>query len=264
MEGADQIDGAAPDELSDLPRIIRGERLSDKVASALTESIVSGRFGVGERLPSERELCERFGVSRPVVREAVRSLIAKGLLADHPRRGHVVSELGRDAVTESLTFYLRGQQLDYGKLMEVRVLVEVENAGLAAERASPEQLAELRDAAARLRPQLDAEAAALADVEFHRAIATGTGNEFLGVLLDSIREALITVQLPTLADPKIVRSARRAHAEILERIEARDGDGARAAMRAHLAEARRGMEGLLRAGGARAGVAPAATGGRAA
>jgi GntR family transcriptional repressor for pyruvate dehydrogenase complex len=241
-------EGVIGGDLPALARITRGERLSDQVASRLTELIVSGRFGVGERLPSERELCERFEVSRPVVREAVRSLIAKGLLADHPRRGHVVSALGRDAVTESLTIYLRGQRLDYDKLMEVRVLVEVENAGLAAERGSPEQVAALREAAGRLAPDLDPEDAALADVEFHRAIATATGNEFLGVLLDSIREALITVQLPTLAEPQIVEVARAAHERILGQIEAHDPEGARFAMREHLAEARRGMQGVLRKG----------------
>lgn len=229
--------------------VSRGERLADKVEGALTESIVSGHLAVGERLPSERELCERFGVSRPVVREAVRSLIAKGLLADHPRRGHVVTSFGRDAVTESLTVYLRGQQLDYGKLMEVRVLIEVANAGLAAERASEEQIAALRTAAAQLQPPPAVEQAALDDVAFHRAIATATGNEFLEVLLDSIREALITVQLPTLADPEIVDSARRAHERIARQIAAHDADGSRRAMREHLDEARRGMEALLRSAG---------------
>ena len=77
--------------------IERGSRLSDKVARALIDSIVSGRIKLGEKLPSERQLCEQFGVSRPVVREAVRSLIAKGLLADKPRHGHVVTWLGREA-----------------------------------------------------------------------------------------------------------------------------------------------------------------------
>jgi len=224
--------------------IARGTRLADQVASALTESIVSGRFELGDKLPSERELCEQFGVSRPVVREAVRSLIAKGLLADAPRRGHVVAALGRDVLTESLTLYLRGQRLDYRKLMEVRALIEVENAGLAAGRASPDHVDAVRRAAARLHPELSAEQAALADVEFHRAIATATENEFFELLLDSIRDALITVQLPTLADPEIVRAASRAHARIVARIAAGDPVGARAAMRRHLAEAQRGMEAL--------------------
>jgi DNA-binding FadR family transcriptional regulator len=65
-------------------------------------------------------------------------------------------------------------------------------------------------------------------------------------LLDSIRETMLSVQLPTLAEPKIVRSARRAHDRILEQIEAGDPDGARAAMHAHLKEAERGMRSVLR------------------
>jgi GntR family transcriptional repressor for pyruvate dehydrogenase complex len=247
MEGAERTEGddaAAP--IATFEPVSRGERLADKVASALTESIISGTIAVGERLPPERELCERFGVSRPVIREAVRSLIAKGLLADHSRRGHVVTAFGREAVTESLTFYLRGERLDYGKLMEVRMLIEIENAGLAAERASSAQIAALRDAAARLEPDPDVERVALQDLAFHRAIATATDNEFLEVLHDSLREALITAQLPTLADPRIVASARRAHERVAQQIQARNAAGARKAMRQHLEEAREGLEALLR------------------
>ena len=227
-------------------RIERSELLADRVAGALIESIVSGRLREGDRLPPERELCEQFGVSRPVVREAVRSLIAKGLLLVSPRRGHVVSALGRDTVTESLTLYLRGRQLDYGKLMEVRSLIEVENAGRAAERASPEQLQALEAVAARLQVGMSAEEAALADTAFHRAIATATDNEFLEVLHDSMREVLITVQLPTLADAKIVEGAIGHHRAILDQIAAGDPEGAREAMRAHLADALRGMRQVLR------------------
>ena len=225
----------------------RSERLADRVAGALTESIMSGTLAPGDKLPPERELCDQFAVSRPVIREAIRSLIAKGLLLDSPGRGHVVSALGQDAVTESLTLFLRGRKLDYGKLMEVRSVIEVESAGRAAERATPDDLDALRNAAANMVPGLAAEDAAIADVGFHRAIATATGNEFYEVLLDSIREVLITAQLPTLAEPKIVRGAIKHHAAILKQIEAGDPEGARQAMRAHLQDAERGMRSVLRA-----------------
>jgi DNA-binding FadR family transcriptional regulator len=234
------------DPSSPFAPIARSERLADRVAAALTELIVSGRLQPGDKLPSERELCEQFGVSRPVVREAVRSLIAKGLLEDNPRRGHTISALGRDTVTESLTLFLRGRKLDYGKLMEVRSVIEVENAGRAAERATEEQIETLRDAAAQLRSGMSAEDAALADVGFHRAIATATGNEFFELMLDSIRDVLVTAQLPTLAKPKIVRGAIRHHAAILAEIERSDPEGAREAMRAHLHDAERGMRAVLR------------------
>jgi GntR family transcriptional repressor for pyruvate dehydrogenase complex len=234
--------------------IQRSERLADRVASALIDSIVSGRLEPGDKLPPERELCEQFGVSRPVVREAVRSLIAKGLLVDSPRRGHVVSTLRQETVTESLTLYMRGQRLEYGKLMEVRSVIEVANAGLAAERASAAELDALREAAGRFVLGLSAEDAAVADVEFHRQIATATGNEFFEALLDSIREILLAVQLPTLAEPKIVRGAMRAHAKILAQIEAGDSEGARDAMREHLRMAERGMRSVLKTASAGAVV----------
>ena len=233
-------------ELTAFAPVARSERLADRVARALIDSIVSGRLSPGERLPPERELCEQFEVSRPVVREAIRSLIAKGLVVDSPRRGHVISALGRDTVTESLTLYLRGGSLDYGKLMEVRSVIEVENAGRAAERASAEHLRSLRAAADEMRTGMSAEDAALADVGFHRAIATATGNEFFELLADSIREVLITAQLPTLSKPTIIRGAIRHHDLILEQIVAGDPDGAREAMRAHLADAERGLRVVLR------------------
>jgi GntR family transcriptional regulator, transcriptional repressor for pyruvate dehydrogenase complex len=244
-EPARQADkGAEPG--SPFTPIARSERLADRVTTALTDLITSGRLQPGDKLPSERELCEQFDVSRPVIREAVRSLIAKGLLEDSPRRGHTISALGRDTVTESLTLFLRGRKLDYGKLMEVRSVIEVENAGRAAERATEEQIQTLRDAAAQMRPGMSAEDAALADTGFHRAIATATGNEFFELMLDSIRDVLVTAQLPTLAQPKIVRGAIRHHAAILAEIEKGDSDGAREAMRAHLHDAERGMRTVLR------------------
>jgi GntR family transcriptional repressor for pyruvate dehydrogenase complex len=227
--------------------VSRGERLADKVARAIAESILAGQLAIGERLPSERELRERFEVSRPVIREAVRSLKAKGLLADHPRRGHVVTAFGRDAVTESLIIYLRGQRFDYTKLIAVRRLIEIENAGLAAEHASPEQVAALCEAAPRLAPRPNVEQVAREDVAFHSAVAAATGNEFLAVLLDSIRETLIVVQQATLVDPNIVAVSRRAHEQIAAQIAARNPAGARRAMQQHLMEARQGVEALVRA-----------------
>jgi GntR family transcriptional repressor for pyruvate dehydrogenase complex len=230
-------------------QIARGPRLSDQVADALTELILSGRLQVGDRLPSERELCEQFGVSRPVVREAVRSLIAKRLLADHPRRGHVVARVESASVSESLLLFVRGRPLDYSQISEIRRVLEVETAGLAAERASAEQVEALGAAAARMTVGLPADEAALIDIEFHRLIAQMTGNEYFVMFLDSLREVLRQVQRPTLADPKIVKGVRAAHRRIFLAIQAHDPDAARAAMRTHLATAERQMRALVTSAG---------------
>lgn len=226
--------------------VARAERLSDKVAHELTELIISGRLRVGDKLPSERELSERFGVSRPVIREAVGGLKARGLLVDHPRRGHVVAAVDADAVSQSLTLYVRGRRVDYAPLLQVRAVLEVSAAGIAASHASEAQIEELAAAEAKLTPELDADAAAVADVEFHRTIAALTGNEYFVLLIDSLRDVLLDAQRPTLADPKIVATARRAHRKILRAIQARDPEAARTAMQAHLDLAGRQMADLLR------------------
>jgi GntR family transcriptional repressor for pyruvate dehydrogenase complex len=229
--------------------VARAERLSDKVAHELTELIIAGRLRVGDKLPSERELSEQFGVSRPVIREAVGGLKARGLLVDHPRRGHVVAAVAAGAVSQSLTLYVRGRRVDYAPLLQVRAVLEVSAAGIAAEQATDLQLEELAAAEAKLTPDLDADAAAVADVEFHRTIAALTGNEYFVLLIDSLRDVLLDAQRPTLSDPKIVATARRAHRKILRAIQARDPAAAQQAMQAHLDLAGRQMADLLRSTG---------------
>jgi GntR family transcriptional regulator, transcriptional repressor for pyruvate dehydrogenase complex len=223
----------------------RQSSLSDKVAKLITESILSGDLPPGERLPAERDLMGQFGVSRTVVREAVRSLAAKGLIQQQARAGHVVSEPSPETVAESMTLYLRGRG-PYGleKLIEVRATIETETAGLAAERASEAELAAIRAADAELSQARDAHEAALADVSFHRAIAHASGNEFFVMMLDSIRGALLQAQSPGLSDRATREYVREAHAAILKCIARRDRDAARAAMQEHIEESARRLRPL--------------------
>jgi GntR family transcriptional regulator, transcriptional repressor for pyruvate dehydrogenase complex len=228
-------------------QIQRGDRLSDKVAKALTDSIDTGALAVGDKLPSERRLCEQFGVSRPVVREAVRDLVAKGLLADHPHRGHVVAEIRASSVSRSLVLFVRGRRVDYSQLLDVRTVLEVAAAGHAAENPTDAQIEAVRLAHERMTPDLGPEAAALHDVAFHRAIAEATGNDYYVILIDALRDVLLVAQQPTLADPKIMKTVRAAHRRIFEAIRARDPEAARAAMQAHLDLAARQVMKLLAA-----------------
>src|SRR3989442_2687911 len=126
------------------PRVTREPRLSDKVAELLLETILSPDLQPGDRLPSERELGEQFGVSRTVIREAVRALAAKGVIDVRTGSGLRVAAVDSATVSESMSLFMRGSTtLDYPKVHEVRAMLEVEIAGLAAERASREDLAEL-------------------------------------------------------------------------------------------------------------------------
>src|SRR6266550_8265050 len=126
------------------PQVTREPRLSDKVADLMLETILSRKLMAGDRLPSERELGEQFGVSRTVVREAVRSLVAKGLIEVQSGSGLRVAAVGPAAVRESMRLFLRAGQLDFEKVHEVRAVLEVHIAGVAADRATTADIEQLR------------------------------------------------------------------------------------------------------------------------
>jgi GntR family transcriptional repressor for pyruvate dehydrogenase complex len=215
-------------------RIRREPRLSDRVAALLLETIVARGLQPGDRLPSERELGEQFGVSRTVIREAVRALAAKGVIEVRTGSGLRVAAVDASAVSESMSLYLRGGTVEYPKVHEVRRLLEVEIAGLAAERARDADVARMRTICEQMEAALDdVERAARLDLAFHRAIARATANELYLLLLDSIGEALLEVRrgnLRTGAAPEAVR----LHREIVARIASHDAAGARRAMAEHL------------------------------
>jgi GntR family transcriptional repressor for pyruvate dehydrogenase complex len=231
--------GTKPSPEAMFPRLERERRLSDRVADLLLERIVERRLEPGAKLPSERELGEQFGVSRTVVREAVRALAAKGVIEVRTGSGLRVAAVDASAVTESFGLYLRGGSLEYSKVHEVRTLLEIEIAALAAARADEEHLGELMLICERMEKAVargDVESASRHDLEFHRELARSTDNALYLLLLDSIGEALLTVRRDNLRARSAADDALRSHNEIREAVEAGDEEGARAAMRAHLEE----------------------------
>jgi len=223
--------------------IERSERLSDTVARRLLDSIVAERMEPGSRLPSERELGEQFGVSRTVVREAVRHLAAKGVLQVRSGSGVRVARLDADSVSESMRLFLRSQGLEYTLINEVRMMLETQTARLAAERADSDDVAALRACCEGLERlddelgELAVEEVAIGDVAFHRLIAHATHNPLYTVLLESIGDVLLEIRLATVGIPGRRELANRHHRRILERVDAHDAAGAEAAMREHLEEA---------------------------
>lgn len=215
-------------------QVVREPRLSDKVADRMLETILSRRLQVGDRLPSERELGEQFGVSRTVVREAVRALVAKGVIEVRSGSGLRVAAVDAAAVTESIGLFLRGASIDFEKVHEVRALLEVHIAGVAAERATEDDVHRLREVHERMqREEGDVEAAARDDLEFHRTIARATQNDLYLLLMDSIGSALIDIRRENLGSGSAPMTLDQ-HAAILDRIAERDSEGARVAMATHL------------------------------
>jgi GntR family transcriptional repressor for pyruvate dehydrogenase complex len=212
-------------------KAIDRQSASEAVRDELVRSIVSGELEVGEKLPPEAELARSFGVSRPVVREALGSLRALGLIFSRNGRGSFVASarprrpalLGRYTVDD---------------LHEVRAHLEVPAAGNAALRRSPEKLEELRRLVEALETCTEDDEWTRLDAAFHVALAKATGNEVHASLIEHLRELLVE-QSHVVAKTSAgrVTAANREHRAILEAVAAGDGQGAQDAMSTHLLNA---------------------------
>lgn len=233
-------ESAVPNQNPLFKAISREPTLSERVTAQIETLIVQSQLHPGDRLPPERELAEQFGVSRTVIREAIRTLSAKGLLEVQSGGGTIVCSPSVETVAQSMNLYLRGgqPQLDYGKIHEVRYLLEVEIAGLAAERRSTEDLARmeaiLREATAKGAD--NRETFARTDVAFHAALAQATHNQLFGLILDSLADIMFEVRLSGFDVPGTVDSSLTYHRAIFEQVKAGNPEGARQAMREHMQE----------------------------
>lgn len=240
-------EGVPPGGTAMFSQVVREPSLSDKVTSLLLERILTGELRPGDRLPSERDLGDQFGVSRTVIREAVRSLQAKGVVDVRSGSGVRVAAVAAAQVSESMRLYVNGAMggIGYDKVNEVRHTLEVDIAGYAALRGTPDEVRELGAVYERMAAALDdVEAASVEDVRFHRQIAVLTHNELYGVMLDSISDVLLHIRRATLGAPQRPHGALAYHRDILDAIEAGDEQAARAAMRAHLDDSLRMWQNL--------------------
>jgi GntR family transcriptional repressor for pyruvate dehydrogenase complex len=218
--------------------------LSDRVANQIQSLIGARQLKPGDSLPPERELAEVFNVSRTVVREAVKVLKAKGLVEVRRGSGVIVTAVSPEHVRESISLFLRMDEgnLEYHHLAELRRILEIEIAGLAALRACPEDLARMEREYRRMESMRDkisgdeaaSEAFAQADVEFHIAIAAATGNPLLPILFSPLVDILISQRLKAIDRPGALEQGMLYHHDILEAIKRGDERGAREAMREHL------------------------------
>lgn len=211
--------------------------LVDRVVQSIQDQILSDRLPVGTKLPPERELAERLGVSRTVVREAVRVLAAKGLLVTSHGVGTTVRALTREEAVKPLNLFLRstGRDISLDHLHQVRSLIEMENTRLAAEQASEKDIEDLQ----RILVEMDAarnnaELFAAKDTEFHRRLAETTHNPLLILLLDSIQDLMADVRKFVARDDDLVERVMPAHTAILDSIKRRDAKKAGQTMREHL------------------------------
>ncbi len=218
-------------------RLDRAERLSDRVTERIQQLIAERALEPGERLPAERELCEAFGVSRTVIREAIRALVAKGLVVVQPGSGTVVRKPSASMVSDALSLVLRATSdgIRLRDLHEVRWIFEPEIAARAAERRTEDDLRAMREQLERMSPEYADWRAA--DVEFHAALARAAHNPIFRILLNSMQDMLREVRDLAFQLPDTRTTAIYHHTAIFEAVSAGDSAAARAAMEAHLRQA---------------------------
>lgn len=219
---------------------IQSNKVFERIASQIEKSILSGELRSGDRLPTERALSEQFQVSRTAVREAMKSLAQKGLIDMRPGRGTIVIDGTSQAMQESLNLVMQLGQADRSaNLVEVREILEVEIAALAALRATDTDITSLRSAVEIMDQNLqNADAFISADNDFHQALARATQNVIILTLVNSIVTLLSEQRKQIFAVPGGPERGQKHHKQILHAVIQHDASAAREAMRSHLQQVR--------------------------
>lgn len=221
-------------------KVVRTSRLYQQIVQQIEESILKGALKPGDQLPAERELAQRFGVSRTAVREAVKALREKGLVEAYTGRGTFITDGTSQAIRQSFELVAKiGQPNGSVHLAEVRAILEPEIAALAATRVQEQHLALMREAVATMdRKYDDPDAFIEADLDFHLALAEAAENPMILSLLDSIVGLLREQRTRIFQVEGGPNRGQFHHKRILEAIEHRNPEKARDAMRAHLQQVR--------------------------
>lgn len=227
---------------------VRISRASQEIVEQIKQAILNGQLTVGQRLPSERDMAEQFGVSRITLRDAIRTLEAYGLVEVRvgAAGGIFVRSPDPQQFTESLITLIRLGQTSLDALVEARKVVETAIAELAAQRATPDDLAAMEQALAEAR-----EAAAAGDphfspysVAFHTALARAAKNPVLMFTVDSFRSLFYQVLNKMPPSAGMGERALQDHQLIYEAVKNRDPKRAGELMLEHLAYFERALHNL--------------------
>ncbi len=225
-----------------LDKVNRGPHLSTLVASSITREIAQGRLKPGDQLPPEQALAQTFGVSRNVVREAIARLRSEGRIWSQQGRGAFVAD-APNATVLTLDSNALQQATAFRSLFELRGILEVKAAALAAGRRTAEDLAAMHAALQTMRNVPYGSVTWLkTDLEFHRTVAAATGNaymeQFLVFVSERVRDSILAAGNQQKSDD-MADITMGEHARILEAIEAGDAAAAERAMQQHLTGAAR-------------------------
>jgi GntR family transcriptional repressor for pyruvate dehydrogenase complex len=224
----------------------------------IKEMILSGDLNPGDKLPRENELAERLGVSRSSLREAVRALALLNVVEARQGDGTYVTSLTPEVLLEAIGFGIDlVNDPSLVEVFQVRRFLETAATAVAAISISHDELTSLRDCMARMDLAESVEELVRADLEFHHIVAGATRNSVLVALLDNLSSRTVRARLwRAVMERGAVERTKQWHHAILEGLEARDPELARAADLMHLAEGESWLRRALGWDGAGDGAAP--------
>jgi DNA-binding FadR family transcriptional regulator len=231
--------------------IDRIKNVHGQTLELLGESIVSGKYAVGEVLPREQMLCDELGISRTIVREAVKSLVAKGLLMTGPKVGTRVQpfEAWNWFDPDLVAWQLRvGITRDFLRdLQELRSIVEPAGVRLAAERATPQDIAEIEAAfAGMVQAVADGGDYVTSDLRFHQGLLRASRNRMLMQMSKALTAVLrASFALSTAARPDSAARSLPLHRAVIDAVIAGKPDRAEGAIRVLIDGAARDIEPML-------------------
>ncbi len=216
-------------------RTVQKTSVFEDIIEQIKELVRKNHYGLGSKLPSERELAEQLGVSRPSVREALRTLAIMGVLQTRHGSGTQVSDSGENILRAPFEFLMLLDQPTIFELYETRALIEVFLAGRAAELWTPSDLEVIEAALNEMRDnQSNPPVLTEANVRFHEAVAAAAHNMVLGRVMTCLHDGIrfcIEVTQPVVRDRQV---SLEVHQQIFDAIRARDTEGARQAMSKHM------------------------------
>jgi GntR family transcriptional repressor for pyruvate dehydrogenase complex len=237
---------SSPDDILSTLRLERRQTPSEEVTQQLMGYLLSGHARPGTRLPSERQLAERLGVGRSAVREAIKSLSLLGLLEVRQGSGAYLSGHTSDLLPRVLEWGLLLGEPSMRDIIELREHLEVTATGLAAERASTEDIEQLRALVARMgEAGANVPAYVDADIDFHLRLAQASGNAVLASLISNIQSLTRVWATRVLEHAGETTSSLAMHEPIVDAVAAGDTEAARRAMQAHMQRATRRLHAAL-------------------
>ena len=223
--------------------VVRPEKnglMAEQVVIQVRDMIRQGSLKPGDRLPPERELAKRLGISRASLRHGLRFLAAIGVLTSRHGSGTYIAEGPPALDSEPLRMLAELHRFTPDEMFEARKLLEVGLAGLAAQHAQPDHLAVMAEEVTEMYATLDDPQEYLVhDIRFHRAVAAASGNQILAALMNMVSTAMYERRRATVQRATDLKESAEFHRKIYRLIRAHKSDEARAAMNEHLELAQR-------------------------